>query len=72
MDMLEIPKEDRDDGITENGDEEDINALEPGFLNAENNLATTLPATQHLQIRVFFITFTSLIVAYTYFQATYI
>jgi len=52
MDMLEIPKEDRDDGITENGDEDDIDEFEPAFLANEANLATTLPATQHLQIRV--------------------
>ena len=50
--MLVVP---RDENIEEEGDEEIIPAIEEALLNAEANCignTCTLPATQHLQLRV--------------------
>ena len=49
--MVETPRE--EDGITQHGDEVDIDSEMSDFYTAEANLVTNLPATQHLQIRVF-------------------
>ena len=61
-DMLEVAREEQN--FIQNGDEIDIPEIEAALLAAEENCiedACTLPATQHLQIRVLFpIIFSSL------------
>ena len=50
--MLVVP---RDENVGEEGDEEIIPALADALFNAEENCVgntCTLPATQHLQLRV--------------------